>query len=361
MLSGNNMTIKPMAIILTMLAGWINRQQSEVIEYLLEENKVLREKFGKKRILLNDNQRRRLAVLGKKLGRKLLGQFCTSFCPDTIFRWHRELVAQKYDGSKNRSKYGRPKISDEIKQLILDMANECRHFGCKKIAGYLKYLGYEVSRSTVRRVLIEHGIDPAPNRPERTTWREFIKAHWESLTAIDFFTVEAYTWQGLTRYMVLFAIDYSTRKVEIAGIIQQANGSWMEQMARNLTDPFNGFLRNKKYLIHDRDPLFTKRFSEILKSSGIRPIRISPKSPNMSPIAERFVRSIKSECLDKMIIFGENHLRYLTKTYCDYYHHRRPHQGLENNMIAPLPQPADGKIELQEQLGGLLKSYRRVA
>ena len=187
------MKIKPMAIVLTMLAGWINRQQTEVIEYLLEENKILREKIGNKRILLNLNQKRRLAVLGKKLGRKLLGQVCCAFSPDTILRWNRELVARKYDGSHNRSKYGRPKISDEIKQLILDMAEECRHFGCKKIAGYLKYLGYKVSRSTIRRVLIEHGIDPAPDRPVRTTWREFIKSHWESLTATDFFTVEVHT------------------------------------------------------------------------------------------------------------------------------------------------------------------------
>ena len=140
------MKIKPMAIVLTMLAGWINRQQTEIIEYLIEENTILREKIGGKRIILNKNQKRRLAVLGKKLGRKLLSQFCCAFSPDTILLWNRELVCQKYDGSKNRSKYGRPKISDEIKQLILDMAEECQHFGCKKITGYLKYLGYKVSR-----------------------------------------------------------------------------------------------------------------------------------------------------------------------------------------------------------------------
>ena len=355
------MKIKPMAIILTMLAGWINRQQTEVIEYLLEENKILREKFGNKRILLNDCQRRRLAVLGKRLGRKVLSQFCTSFSPDTVLRWHRELVARKYDGSKKRGKHGRPRISEEIRQLILDMAEECRHFGCKKITGYLKYLGYKVSRSTVRRVLIEHGIDPNPNRPVKTTWREFIQAHWESLAATDFFTVEVYTLQGLIRYMVLFVIDYATRKVEIAGIIPQANGNWMQQIARNLSNPIDGFLKDKRYLIHDRDPLFTEKFSEILRFTGIKTVKISPKSPNMTPYAERFVRTIKSECLNKMLIFGEAHLRHTVLTYCDYYHHRRPHQGLDNNMIEPLPQDADGKIVLEQQLGGLLKSYRRVA
>ena len=177
-----------MAIILTMLSGWINRHQTEIIEYLLEENKILREKLGKKRILLNNSQRYRLAVLAKKLGRSVLSQFCTAFSPDTLLRWHRKLVARKYDGSKNRSKHGRPKVSDEIKQLILDMAKDCRHFGYKKIAGYLKYLGYQVSHSTVKRVLNEYDIGPAPNRSEKTTWRQFIKAHWESLAATDFFT-----------------------------------------------------------------------------------------------------------------------------------------------------------------------------
>ena len=355
------MKIKPMAIILTMLAGWVNRQQTEVIEYLLEENKVLREKFGKKRILLNDSQRRRLAVLGKRLGRNVLSQFCTSFSPDTILRWHRELVARKYDGSRNRSKHGRPIISEEIRQLILDMAEECKHFGCKKITGYLKYLGYKVSRTTVRRILIEHGIDPNPNRPVKTTWREFIQSHWESLAATDFFTVEVYTLKGLTRYMVLFVIDYATRKVEIAGIIPQADGNWMKQIARNLSDPIDGFLKDKRYLIHDRDPLFTRCFSDILKIAGVKTVKISPKSPNMTPYAERFVRTIKSECLEKMLILGESHLRHIISTYCDYYHHRRPHQGLDNNMIEPLPQDEYGKIVLEKQLGGLLKSYRRVA
>ena len=307
------MKIKPMAILLTMLAGWINRQQTDIIEYLTEENKILREKLGKKRILLTDSQRCRLAVLGKKLGRKVLGQFCTAFSPDTILRWHRELVARKYDGSKNRSKYGRPRISDEIKQLILDMADDCKHFGFKRIAGYLKYLGYQVSPSTVSRTLKEQGISPCPHRPGRTTWRQFIKSHWESLAATDFFTIEIYTMTGLHRYMVLFVIDYATRKVEIAGIIPQADGQWMKQIAKHLSDPFDGFLKGKRYLIHDRDPLFTQAFSEILEAGGVKTIKISPKSPNMTPFAERFVRSIKYECLNKMLIFGESHRKHSTK------------------------------------------------
>ena len=358
------MKTNPMTMLLTMLAGWMNRQQQEVIEYLKAENNILKDELlkatGKKRIFLNDSQRRRLAILGKRLGRKLLGEICCAFSPDTLLLWHRKLVAQKYDGSKNRSKFGRPRISDELKQRIIDMALDNKHLGVRKLYGYLKYLGLKVSPATISRVLREHGIEPCPDRPEKTTWNEFIKSHWDSLAAIDFFTTEVHTIRGLVKIMVLFCIDYKTRKVEIAGIIPQADGRWMIQMAKNLTDPFDGFLRDKKYLIMDRDPLFTEAFRQILKDSGVTSLRTTVASPNLNPFAKRFVRSIKHECLNKMIIFGERHLRYVVSEYMDYYHHSRPHQSLDNNnnnnMIEPLPQ-GQGEIVCHEQLGGLLKSY----
>ena len=358
------MKTKPMTMLLAMLAGWINQQQQEIIEYLKEENRILRAELlkatGKKRIILNDSQRRRLAILGRKLGRKLLGQVCCSFSPGTLMMWHRKLVANKYDGSRHRSKFGRPRITDELKQLIIDMAKDNKHLGGKSLHGYLKYLGIKVSSATINRVLREHGIEPCPDRPERTTWNEFIRAHWDSLAAIDFFTREVYTARGLVKYMVLVVIDYSTRRVEIAGIIPQAHGDWIKQMARNLTDPIDGFLRNKKYLIHDRDPLFTEAFREILRAGGVKCVRTTVASPNMTPFVERFIRSIKHECLNKMLIFGEKHLRYVVSEYISHYNHERPHQGIGNIMIDPLPQ-GKGEIICHERLGGLLKSYRRAA
>jgi len=275
--------------------------------------------------------------------------------------WHRKLVAQKYDGSKNRGKGGRPRISDYLKQLIIDMAKDNKHLGGKTLHGYLKYLGLKVSATTISRVLREHGIELCPDRPERTSWNEFIKAHWDSLSAVDFFTVEVHTIKGLVRYMVLFCIDYATRKVKIAGIIPQAYGEWMKQKARELSDPFDGFLKDKKFLVIDRDPLFTQDFKAILKAVSIETIKTTVASPNLNPFAEHFVRSIKSECLNKMLIFGESHLRYVINEYIQHYHHERPHQGLNNNFIAPLPMPDNGKIVLHERLGGLLKSYRRAA
>jgi hypothetical protein len=358
------MGTKPMTMLLAMLAGWLNQQQQEIIEYLLEENRILRDELrkatGKKRIILSDAQRRRLAILGRKLGRKLLGQVCSSFSPDTLMLWHRKLVANKYDGSRHRSKFGRPRITDELKQLIIDMAKDNKHLGGKSLHGYLKYLGIKVSPATINRVLREHGIEPCPDRPEKTTWNEFIQREWQSLAAIDFFTHEVYTARGLVKYMILVVIDYSTRTVEIAGIIPQAHGDWMKQMARNLTDPIDGFLKDKKFLIHDRDPLFTKAFREILRAGGVKCVRTTAASPNMTPFVERFIRSIKHECLNKLIIFGERHLRYVVSEYILHYNHDRPHQGIGNNMIDPLPQ-GTGEIVCHERLGGLLKSYRRAA
>jgi len=160
--------------------------------------------------------------------------------------------------------------------------------------------------------------------------------------------------------MVLVVIDYKTRKVEIAGIIPQAYGDWMKQIARNLTDPIDGFLKDKKYLIHDRDPLFTKEFRAILKAGGITCKKTTVASPNMTPYVERFVRSIKSECLNRMLIFGEKHLRYVVSEYMQHYHTERPHQGIGNNIIDP-PPLGDGRIVCHERLGGMLKSYRRAA
>ena len=353
------MQTKPYTMLLMMLAGWINRHQQDVIEYLKEENKILREKTGKKRIFLNDNQKIRLARLAKKLGRKVLEDASCAFSPDTILKWHRMLIAKKYNGSGNR-KPCRNRITPELEDLIIMLARKNKTWGSRRIKGALKHLGFKVCHTTIDNVLLRNGYDPSPDRGRKTRWSEFLKAHWESLSAIDFFTTEIYTWAGLTRYFVLVTIDYATRKVEVVGISQQPYGAWMSQMARNLTDHFSGFLKDKKYLIHDRDPLFTQEFRSILRSSGVKPIRTLPMSPHLNCLIERFIRSIKSECLDRMLIFGERHLEYIINEYIEHYNHERPHQGIDNEIIEPPPQ-CNGEIICHERLGGLLKYYRRAA
>ena len=173
-------------MLLVMLAGWINRHQQDMIEYLKTENAILKEKLGKKRIILNDQQRRTLAVLAKKISRNALSEICNVFSPETILKWHRELIAKKYDGSKCR-KYGRPQISDELRKLIIKLARQNRSWGYPRIEGQLKYLGFKVSHSTIANILKKEGLEPQPSRTKKTTWAEFIKVHWKSLSAIDFF------------------------------------------------------------------------------------------------------------------------------------------------------------------------------
>ena len=301
----------------------------------------------------------RLARLGKKLGRKVIASACCTFSPYTILMWHRKLIAKKYDGSGNR-KGGKKRITPELEELIIMLARKNKTWGSRRIKGALKHLGFKICHTTIDNVLIRNGYDPSPDRGRKTRWSEFLRSHWESLAAIDFFTTEIYTWAGLTRYYVLVCIDYSTRKVSIVGISRQPNGVWMRQMAKNLTDPFSGFLKDKKYLIHDRDPLFTKEFRSILRDSGVKPIRTLPMAPHLNCIVERFVRSIKSECLNRMLIFGERHLEYLVYEYIEHYHTERPHQGLDNEIIEPPPQ-GTGEIFCRERLGGLLRYYGRAA
>jgi transposase InsO family protein len=231
----------------------------------------------------------RLARLGKKLGRKVLQDACCAFSPETILAWHRKLIAKKYDGSLNR-KAGSNRISEELEDLIIMFARKNKTWGSRRIKGALKHLGYNVCHTTIDKILKRNGYDPSPDRGRKTRWSEFLKSHWESLAAIDFFTTEIYTWAGLTRYYVLVCIDYSTRKVKVVGISQHPDGKWMKQMARNLTDSFDGFLKDKKYIIHDRDTLFTKEFRGILRQSGIKPIRTLPMAPHLNCMIERFIR-----------------------------------------------------------------------
>ena len=343
-----------------MRAGWVNEQQRAVHAYLKEENRVLRELHGHKRLRFSDDQRRRLAAKGHALGRRVLREFEPIVTPDTILRWHRELIARKYDGSAKRGP-GRPPIAKDIRELAVRMASENESWGYTRIVGELSKLGHLVSRSTVRRILKESGIGPAPERLPHMPWSKFLKAHWEGIAAADFFTVEVWTRVGLVRYLVFFVIDLSTRRVEIAGIAPVPNGLWMRQVARNLIDDLCRFLRGKRFLVHDRDPLYTRGFHDVLGSAGVAPVRLPPKSPNLNAYAERFVLSIKSECLDRMVMFGEGHLRRAVSSYRKHYHLERCHQGIGNRPIEGVPELAEGSVARLERLGGILSHYYRRA
>ena len=344
------------------LAGWINQQQREVIEYLQTENRVLREQLGPRRLHFTDDQRIRLAAKAKHLRRRVLREVGSIVSPDTLLAWHRHLIARKYDGHDRRSP-GRPPTTAEIRRLVVRMATENRDWGYTRIQGALANLGHDVGRGTIATILKQHGIEPAPERGKRTTWREFLKSHWGVLAAADFFTVEVWTATGLTRYVVLFAIELATRRVQIAGITSEPDCAWVVQCGRQLTDAVDGFLIGKRFLVHDRDPLFTETFRETLAAAGVETVRLPPKSPNLNAFAERFVRSIKESCLDRLILVGEASLRRAVREFVAHYHEERNHQGLGNVLIVPVADqtPLHDRVACRERLGGLLKYYHRPA
>jgi hypothetical protein len=339
----------------------MNQRQLEMIEYLREENRVLREQLGDRRLRLNDDQRRRLAAKPTGMGRKLLADIAIIVTPETLLRWHRRLIAQKYDGSGKRGT-GRPPTTAAIERLVVEMAKGNRQWGYRRIQGPWQI-------SVIRRhraPLPTSSVGTASNlrrsrvaKPAgRNSWHNIGSSSWRQ----TFLLLKSGPGKGLRRFIVLFFIEPSTRGVEIGGITPAANGLWMSQIARNLTDSEDGLLRGKRYLIHDRDPLFTQAFLNTLKDAGVQSVRLPPRSPNLSAHAERFVRSIREWCLDRLILFGERSLRTAIQNFIAHYHHERNHQGLGNRLIEPEPGlPKTGSVQRRERLGGTLNYYYRAA
>jgi len=334
-----------------------------VIEYLRAENQVLKEKLGKKRILLNDSQRRRLAVKGKILGSKRLYEVGTLFSPETILRWHRKLVAKKWDYTHKRKSVGRPRVPKEIVDLVLRFARENPTWGYDRIEGALANIGFDISDQTVGNILKQHGIEPAGDRKRQTTWATFLKAHWDVLAAIDFTTIEVWTKGGLVTFYLLFVIELKNRRVQFVNCTTNAVEPWMKQQARELTNCKDGFLKDKEYIIMDRDGAFCPAFREMLSQAGVEPVVLPPKSPNMNSHMERFFRSLKYESLDRIIPFGEQSVRRTVLSHVDHYHQERNHQGLNNEIIEPGDEvgQCDGDVECRERLGGMLRYYHRAA
>jgi putative transposase len=260
--------------------------------------------------------------------------------PDTILAWHRKLMAQKFNGSQQRKALGRPRIDEELETLVIHLAQENRTWGYNRIAGALRHLGYRISDQTVGNILRRHAIPPAPERKHTTT--------------------EVWTWCGLVTYYVLFFIRIGTREVYVAGVTPHPDQRWMTQIARNMTMVDRGFLSPGQYLIHDRDTKFCLAFQQTIDAVGVKRIVLPPRSPNLNPYAERWVRSVKEDALSRLILFGERSLRHALQEYVAHYHHERPHQGKGNVILMPTTyhrQRPNGPVHCRERLGGLLKYY----
>ena len=347
---------------IAMVAGWLQRHQQQVIAYLLAENRVLKAQLGDRRLRLTNTERHRLAALAHPLGRKRLHELATIITPDTLLRWYRCLIVQKFDGSKHRVQLGRPPVAEAVEQLTIQMAEENPTWGYRRLQGALANLGDAIDAITVRNILRRNHLEPAPQRRKGgRSWSPFLKLHWDVLAATDFFTVEVATWHGLVTYYVLVVMALATRRVHIAGMAPHPTAAFMQQCARQLTDPFDGFLVGKCDLIHDRDTKFTQAFDALLKASGVQPLLLPPRSPNLNAHCERFVRSIKEEALERMVMVGERALYHAIHHYLAHYHTARNHQGLDNRRIMPEGGVGcqTGQGIQQERLGGLLHYYYR--
>lgn len=344
-----------------MVAGLVHRHQVIVIEFLQEENRLLKERLRGKRIHFTDAERALLARKAKAVGRKALLELDTIVSPDTLLRWHQRLVAKKWTFTHRRSP-GRPGIMRQISELIVRMAQENPSWGYTRIQGALGNLSHKVGRGTIANILKRSGIEPAPERGRRTRWSTFLKAHWKILAASDFLTVEVWTGRGLVTHYLLFVISLADRVVNIVGITTRPDESWMLQIARNETDSAAGSLHSKRYLIVDRDTKYSEQFRRLIRDNGTKVIRLPPRSPNLNAYAGRFVRSIKDECLDRMIFIGQASLRRAVSEYTEHYHTERNHQGLDNRLIVrTTTQAIDGTVHRRARLGGILNFYYRRA
>jgi putative transposase len=350
--------------LLAYVTGLVNQELLLQNEYLAAENQILKAHLGPG-CRLSNGEKRTLAEIGKRLGRKALQKVASVAQPDTILAWYRQIMAQKFDGSKQRRSAGRPRLSAEMENLVVRLARENSGWGYDRIVGALSNLGYSVSDQTVGNILRRHGIAPAPKRSQITTWKDFISRHMDVLAGTDFFTVEVLTWRGLVTYYVLFFLRLDSRQVTIAGITRYPDEEWMQQMARNATFEGWGYLQGCRYLLHDRDTKFCSSFRNIVTAGGVEPLTLPPRSPNLNAFAERWVRSVKEECLSKLILWGESSLRHALRNYTTHYHAERNHQGKANRLLYPASTEHSasraGPVIRRERLGGLLSYYYRAA
>jgi putative transposase len=341
---------------LIVLLGRSDRSKELEILVLRHELVVLRRRSGRRRIEPAD--RALLATLSQALPRRAWAAF--SVRPETLLRWHRGLVARRWTYPQRRP--GRPPLARPRRELIVCLARENPHWGYQRIAGELRSLGLAVSPTTVRKILVRAGVPPAPERA-RQSWRSFLRQQAASVLACDFFTVETL---GLQRIYVLFFISLATRRLEFIACTPNPDGGWVTQQARNVVMQLGGKEPPFRLLIHDRDSKFSQGFDEIFRSEGIEVIRTPVQAPNANAFAERWVRTVRSDCLDRILILGRRHLEHVLRVYTNHYNGHRPHRALQ--LVPPNGNPdfvgrtpAASGVCRHDLLGGLIHEYRQAA
>jgi putative transposase len=341
---------------LLVLLGRSERAKEVEILVLRHELQVLRRQVGRPRLRVAD--RALLAALTRVLPKARRRSFLVQ--PATLLRWHREFVRRRWTYAGRRS--GRPAITAQARQLILRLAAENPTWGYKRIHGELVGLGMPVSASSVWNILQRQGIEPAPRRAS-VSWQEFLRQQTAGILECDFFTVET-LW--LRRLYVLFFVELARRRVHLAGVTTNPHGAWVAQQARNLIMTLTEQEQPPRFLIRDHDRKFALVFDEIFRSEGIRVIRTPIAAPRAKAHAERWVGSVRRECLDRTLIVSRRHLEAVLREYVAYYNTHRPHRSLQQQ--PPLPEAAhvprlDGewRVRRQDRLGGLLHEYKLAA
>ena len=311
------------------------------------------------RVRYRPTDRAILAALSRLLPR-WRGQ-CFLVTPETLLRWHREPSRSKWKRWRAQRGPGRPPLNDEIVELIARLGRENRRCGCVRIQGKLRGLGVRVSASSIRRVLRSHGLGPAPR--DGPTWKEFLAAQANGILATDFFVVDTI---GLNQLYVLFMIELQSRIAHILGVTDHPTGSFVTQVARNRAGDFTEHARSFRLLIRDRDAKFTASFDEVFVSEGIEVIRTPIRSPRANAIAERWVRTVREECLDWTLVLGRHHLEAVLRDYVRHYNQHRPHRGLRLEVPAPVgavtsAPPSLSDIARHDVLGGLIHEYHAAA
>jgi transposase InsO family protein len=276
--------------------------------------------------------------------------------PRTLLRWHQALVRRKW--RQTRGVRGRPSLPGEVRELVLRLARENPRWGHRRICGELAKLGFGVSPTSIRRLLAQAKLEPAPRRAG-PSWREFLRAQAAGIVACDFFTVESVF---LRRYYALFFIAHGSRRVWLAGCTANPTGAWVTQQARNLGLGFSD--QGVRFLIRDRDSKYSCPFDDVFRSEGIRVVKTPVRSPKANAIAERFVRTVRAECLDWLLILNRGHLERVLRVYVAHYNRERPHRALELRPPEPGEQPEgapEGDIRRRDRLGGLIHEYHRAA
>lgn len=335
--------------------GGLDLERDVEVLVLRHQLRVLRRKVRRPRLRRLD--RVFLAAASRALPRTLLPSFIVR--PETLLRWHRELVKRKWT-FRRKGRPGRPALDAETNALILRLARENPRWGYQRIQGELLKLGVRVSATTIRTVLLRHGLDPAPRR-SGPTWAEFLRFQAEGILAFDFFTVETL---GLRTMYVLFAIQLSTRRVFVSGAASNPDSAWVTQQARNLA--MDDRLVGVRFVLHDRDAKFSGPFDEVLRTEGARVIPTPIRAPNANAFAERFVRTLRTECLDHVLVYGRRHLEHVLGIYVEHYMQERPHRGLGLATPRGVPAPVSGgpkrsTVTRRDVLGGLIHEYRRAA